>query len=708
MEGGSTRWRVLAVHCGPGTEASKDSPAERAYRAIDELSDHCVTGIEVKILHQPTLEELASSSKDFKPNLVYCFGGTEPSGDLLKGLLKPLLFKTTGDEAGENMYEGVDPQIFADLFTGLDLKALYLDCPVAPKLVDLLRRMELPCVIYWPAQSTSSSAVASQFAHAFMAMLRNPTATISESFALASRVVQMLCEGIIRESPDFQLVPQIMSSEESKLPDSSSVPPAEIPGIDFFDDGVPEVEGWEDVRLLAPKAELKLLVCGGATAIDAARLSYLGEALRALLLMEMRLLEVNSMNPCERVPSHLSPGCTAIQCMIRSASGAQATVVLGGPPTVLSNQKLVQHALRQTLVVDSLCLQFRLPPPGIPAPMARSSSAIAGGTPVVDALVVTSVWAVHILRSLCKDTSFRGLVSLGIAGVGATAVSNFKAGDTCRFNTIVTGMQNDALVPYANSMQEAPASQTLTSFNGGPALSANPVPASSASALASAGLNGNSGTPGSMDGMNADGDFDGITRSREQTFLPAPSISGKSYQSNRPPLTRCTEADFLDDLVNFLQERRGKMIDREKFPEAVLNGCKLDLYNLYKEVCSRGGFRVGNGINWKGQVFPRMRNWTMNHRMTGVGNALKRHYQGYLWEYEQVHPEDVTGDRCAICGGGDEVGTDWICCDSCEAWVHFACDPRPFLGSFKDYATGEGRTYHCPRCSETMKRQKVG
>lgn len=53
--------------------------------------------------------------------------------------------------------------------------------------------------------------------------------------------------------------------------------------------------GWEDVRLLAPKAELKLLVCGGASAIDAARLSYLGEALRALLLMEMRLLEVRSI-----------------------------------------------------------------------------------------------------------------------------------------------------------------------------------------------------------------------------------------------------------------------------------------------------------------------------------------------------------------------------------------------------------------------------
>lgn len=46
--------------------------------------------------------------------------------------------------------------------------------------------------------------------------------------------------------------------------------------------------------------------------------------------------------------------------------------------------------------------------------------------------------------------------------------------------------------------------------------------------------------------------------------------------------------------------------------------------------------RLGNGINWKGQVFPAMRNFTSSHRMTGVGNALKRHYVGYLQEYEQV------------------------------------------------------------------------
>ena len=62
----------------------------------------------------------------------------------------------------------------------------------------------------------------------------------------------------------------------------------------------------------------------------------------------------------------------------------------------------MEYALRQTLVADAVSLQFRLPPPGVPAPVPRRSSAIAGGTPVVDTLVITSVWAVHLLRSLSQ------------------------------------------------------------------------------------------------------------------------------------------------------------------------------------------------------------------------------------------------------------------------------------------------------------------
>lgn len=34
------------------------------------------------------------------------------------------------------------------------------------------------------------------------------------------------------------------------------------------------------------------------------------------------------------------------------------------------------------------------------------------------------------------------------------------------------------------------------------------------------------------------------------------------------------------------------------------------------QVVSRGGFHLGNGINWKGQVFPKMRNHTSVNKMT--------------------------------------------------------------------------------------------
>jgi len=80
-----------------------------------------------------------------------------------------------------------------------------------------------------------------------------------------------------------------------------------------------------------------------------------------------------------------------------------------------------------------------------------------------------------------------------------------------------------------------------------------------------------------------------------------------------------------------------------EFPDAILNAKRLDLFNLYREVSlficyimiqicrgcsaerweilgsqvvSRGGFHVGNGINWKGQVFSKMRNHTLTNRMT--------------------------------------------------------------------------------------------
>ena len=69
---------------------------------------------------------------------------------------------------------------------------------------------------------------------------------------------------------------------------------------------------------------------------------------------------------------------------------------------VLKIPALVEHALRQTLAADAVSLQFKLPPPSLPVPIAQSSDDIAGGALVVDALAITSVWVVQLLRMLCS------------------------------------------------------------------------------------------------------------------------------------------------------------------------------------------------------------------------------------------------------------------------------------------------------------------
>lgn len=104
-----------------------------------------------------------------------------------------------------------------------------------------------------------------------------------------------------------------------------------------------------------------------------------------------------------------------------------------------------------------------------------------------------------------------------------------------------------------------------------------------------------------------------------------------------------------------MQSRFGWTIHAAEFPNSVLNGVPLDLFNLYRAVVSRGGFRMGNAINWKGEIFTKMANWTADHKMTGVGNALKRHYRKMLWEYERANQRDIAGDKCMLCQGGPEV-----------------------------------------------------
>ncbi|ONI15238.1 hypothetical protein PRUPE_3G031800 [Prunus persica] len=181
----------------------------------------------------------------------------------------------------------------------------------------------------------------------------------------------------------------------------------------------------------------------------------------------------------------------------------------------------------------------------------------------------------------------------------------------------------------------------------------------------------------------------------------------KKHGCGRSPIHSCLEEEFLKDVMQFLILRgHSRLIPQgglAEFPDAILNGKRLDLYNLYKEVVTRGGFHVGNGINWKGQIFSKMRNYTMTNRMTGVGNTLKRHYETYLLEYELAH-DDVDGECCLLCHSS--AAGDWVNCGICGEWAHFGCDRRQGLGAFKDYAKTDGLEYICPHCSISNFKKK--
>ena len=54
------------------------------------------------------------------------------------------------------------------------------------------------------------------------------------------------------------------------------------------------------------------------------------------------------------------------------------------------------------MVADAHSLQFKLPPPNVPLPACRTNPAVASGAPLVEVLVVTSVWCIQLLKLLCQ------------------------------------------------------------------------------------------------------------------------------------------------------------------------------------------------------------------------------------------------------------------------------------------------------------------
>ncbi|KAL7100304.1 hypothetical protein ACP275_09G138500 [Erythranthe tilingii] len=398
----------------------------------------------------------------------------------------------------------------------------------------------------------------------------------------------------------------------------------------------------------------------------------------------------------------------------------------------------------------------------------RRSVSIACGATVFEVCMKVPSWATQVLRQLAPDISYRSLVALGIAGIQGLAVASFEKEDSERLLFFCTKQENisrsnDFKFTTPPSWLRAPPpsrkrpsiyqeivpvtvnglSASVNENNSKEIKLSNGVNASLSSAKRKIKIAALRPIPHvrhqKMLPFSRIADFDShhhLDGSYVKASLPsAPAkhvsvtpVSRKSgsgsYQAKqvislnplplkkhgcgRSPLHVCSEEEFLKDVMQFLILRgHNRLIPQggiDEFPDAILNAKRLDLFNLYREVVTRGGFHVGNGINWKGQVFSKMRNHTVTNRMTGVGNTLKRHYETYLLEYELAH-DDVDGECCLLCHSS--APGDWVNCGLCGEWAHFGCDRRPGLGAFKDYAKTDGLEYICPQCSVSNYKKKI-
>jgi hypothetical protein len=450
-----------------------------------------------------------------------------------------------------------------------------------------------------------------------------------------------------------------------------------------------------------------------------------------------------------------------MRCEISTCSSSHVSLLVSGSAETCFDDQLLESHIKNELIEKSQLVRA-LPNSedklSLTEPFTSMSTACGAST--FEVWMTLPKWAAQVLKHLAPEISYRSLVALGVGCINATPVASFDRQDADRLLFFCTSQRKDLVtengpyfhlprwsasltkdrakvaseskpnsfgvngtledkkppiegpssltsfkaklkpatmrpIPHSRQQQMHPfmgfpeatvheTSQVKPNLPVAPPVKHNSVPASTAAHRKS--------TSGP---------------SHTQSIIQLNPLPMKKHGCDRLPIQMCSEEDFLKDVMQFLIQRgHNRLVPHgglAEFPDAILNAKRLDLYNLYKEVVSRGGFYVGNGINWKGQVFSKMRNHTVTNRMTGVGNTLKRHYETYLLEYELAH-DDVDGECCLLCHSS--APGDWVNCGLCGEWAHFGCDRRQGLGTFKDYAKTDGLEYICPHCSLANYKKK--
>ncbi|KAK7281350.1 hypothetical protein RIF29_09259 [Crotalaria pallida] len=731
-QGSSRHCSLLAVLSGKSRDNKQKqkqnaSSEDQSLYPFPELSSS--GRLEVKVLTKPTADELVRVLEQLQPDFVYL------QGEQVQG----------SGEIGSLVWEDFDlsvPEALCGLFSSKLPNTVYLETPKGEKLAEALRNKGVHYTIYW--KNEFSKYAASHFHHAFFSVAQSTSSHTWDAFQLALASFRLYCaqNNVLPSNSQKgggKLGPQILGD-----PPNIDVGPSEADMNE--EEGSPETNS--SVQIYDDDVNMRFLVCGVPGTLDGCLLGSLEDGLNALLCMEIRGCKLHSRASAPPPPLQagtFSRGVVTMRCDVSTSSSAHISLLVSGSADTCFNDQLLENHIKKQLI-EKIQLVQAFPnnhQSKLSSFEPRRSASVACGSSVFEVCIRVPTWASQVLRQLAPNGSYRSLVMLGVASIQGLPVASFNKDDAERLlffcarqekenrpSDPVFSLYPSWLMPPAPSRKRSePCSRTKSMNSSGlkvedasinrPKLNLaamRPIPQSNShKVLPFSGFfegeryDGNTGKSNQLPapikhnvvGSNSVSHRKSVSNTfQAHQIISLNPLPMKKHGCDRAPIRACSEEEFLRDVMQFLILRgHTRLIPQgglAEFPEAVLNAKRLDLFNLYREVVSRGGFHVGNGINWKGQVFSKMSNHTLTHRMTGVGNTLKRHYETYLLEYELAH-DDVDGECCLLCHSS--AAGDWVNCGICGEWAHFGCDRRQGLGAFKDYAKTDGLEYVCPHCN---------
>ncbi|XP_050217069.1 AT-rich interactive domain-containing protein 4 [Mercurialis annua] len=730
---------LLAVVCGSKTlDYKQKQPLNGDSKPKYPFPELASSGrLEVQVLTSPSTDEFRRVVQSSEPNIVYL------QGELTED----------DEEVGSLRWGDADlstSEDLCDLFGSSLPQTVYLEIPDGESLAEALYSKGVPYVIYW--RSAFTCYAAAHFRQAFLSVIQSSCSNTYDAFQLAHASFRLYC---VRNNSGLSSSNQKISGKPGPrlLGDPPKIditlPEADVQDEESSSGTLPAIKIYDD------DVTMRFLVCGMPCTLDACLLGSLEDGLNALLNIEIRGSKLHSRTSAPPPPLQagaFSRGVVTMRCDLSTCNSAHISLLVSGSAQACFNDQLLENHIKNELIENSQLVQA-LPSSDentLPPSEPRKSASIGCGASVFEVCLKVPTWASQVLRQLAPDVSYRSLVMLGIASIQGLSVASFEKEDAqrllffcvkqgkeiCSNNSIQTKPPSWLVPPAPCRKRSEPCRETkpfnslgIGRVNGRivkqkvNVAAMRPIPHTRHHKMMP--------FSGFAEGERFDGEQGKpslpVAPAKHGVAGPAPISHRKtlssSYQAQqiislnplplkkhgcgRAPIQACVEEEFLRDVMQFLVLRgHSRLVPQgglAEFPDAILNAKRLDLFNLYREVVSRGGFHVGNGINWKGQVFSKMRNHTLTNRMTGVGNTLKRHYETYLLEYELAH-DDVDGECCLLCHSS--AAGDWVNCGICGEWAHFGCDRRQGLGAFKDYAKTDGLEYICPHCSVANFRKK--